>query len=100
MIVPRFSYCDMDEETRKFVVDTCREAYKRQHDGELKYYKDLAIHVKKTLDNSAKCPGAWHVIVGKFQQLNLYRNEFWILCQLRKQMHKFVLARTYRLSSF
>ena len=43
MIIPRFSYCDMDEETRKFVVDTCREAYKRQHDGELKYYKDLAI---------------------------------------------------------
>jgi len=55
----------MEEETRKFVVDTCREAYKRQHDGELKYYKDLAIHIKHTLDKSAKVPGAWHVIVGK-----------------------------------
>ena len=44
----------MEEETRKFVVDTCREAYKRQHDGELKYYKDLAIHIKHTLDKSAK----------------------------------------------
>ena len=55
----------MEEEVRKFVVDTCREAYKKQHDGELKYYKDLAIHIKHTLDKSAKVPGAWHVVVGK-----------------------------------
>ena len=59
----------MDEENRKYVVDTCREAYKRQHDGELKYYKDLAIYVKKTLDKSPKCPGAWHVVVGNFNRL-------------------------------
>ena len=52
--MPRFSYCDMDEDIRKFVVDTCREAYKKQHDGELKYYKDLAIHIKKTLDKKEK----------------------------------------------
>ena len=50
---------------RKYVVDTCREAYKKQHDGELKYYKDLAIHIKHTLDKNPKVPGAWHVVVGK-----------------------------------
>jgi len=69
LIVPRFSYCDMEEEVRKFVVDTCREAYKKQHDGELKYYKDLAIHIKHTLDKSAKVPGAWHVVVGKLHSV-------------------------------
>lgn len=49
-IVPRFDYCDMEEETRKAIVDTCRDAYKRQHDGEFKYFKDMACHIKKTLD--------------------------------------------------
>ncbi len=61
-IVPRFTYCDMEEQTRKDIVDVCRDAYKRQHDGEFKYYKDLAFHIKKTLD--AKYSGAWHVVVG------------------------------------
>jgi len=72
-IVPRFSYCDMQEDIRKQVVDVCRDAYKRQHDGEFKYFKDLAMHVKKSLDNDLKddmgqrtLDGAWHVVVGKF----------------------------------
>lgn len=62
-IIPRFSYCDMEEATRKDIVDVCREAYKKQHDGEHKYYKDMAQHIKKTLD--VKYPGAWHIIVGE-----------------------------------
>ena len=41
--MPRFTYCDMEEATRKDIVDVCRDAYKKQHDGELKYYKDLAF---------------------------------------------------------
>ena len=28
-ITPRFDYCDMDEATRKDIVDVCRDAYKR-----------------------------------------------------------------------
>ena len=62
-IVPRFYYSDMDEETRKKVVDTCKDAYKRQNDGEFKYFRDLALFVKKTLDK--EYTGAWHVVVGK-----------------------------------
>lgn len=63
-IIPRFTYCDMEEATRKEIVDTCRDAYKRQHDGEFKYYKDMAQHIKKTLDQ--KQTGAWHIVVGKW----------------------------------
>ena len=64
-IVPRFDYCDMDEQLRKEVVDLCRDAYKRQHDGEFKYFRDLAMHIKKALDQHKEVPGAWHIVVGK-----------------------------------
>ena len=101
LIVPRFSYCDMPEETRKFVVDSCREAYKKQHDGELKYYKDLAIHIKKTLDKKEGMAGAWHIIVGKTSfKLTGFRNEFRIFCELRTQMYHAVLVGAYRFFSF
>ena len=101
LIVPRFSYCDMPEEIRKFVVDSCREAYKKQHDGELKYYKDLAIHIKKTLDKKEGMAGAWHIIVGK-SSLTLIscRNKFRIFCELRTQVYHFVLVGAYRFFSF
>lgn len=61
-VPPRFTYCDMDDATKKDVVDWCRESMKLQHDGELKYYKDMAIHVKTNTDKKLK--GSWHVIVG------------------------------------
>jgi hypothetical protein len=49
-IIPRFTYCDMEEPVRKEIVDTCRDAYQRQYQGEFKYFKDMAQHIKKTLD--------------------------------------------------
>ena len=62
-IVPRVGFCDMSEETQAEVVATCKEACKMQHDGEFKYYKDMAIYVKQQLDK--KLGGSWHIIVGK-----------------------------------
>ena len=62
-IFPRFTYTDMEEEMRKAVINLCRDAYKRQHDGEFKYYRDMALFVKKALDKDFG--GAWHVVVGK-----------------------------------
>ena len=62
-IVPRWGYCDMNEQTKDTVVNVAREACKRQHDGEDKYFKDMAIYVKKTLDK--ELDGSWHIIVGK-----------------------------------
>ena len=41
-----------------------REASKKHHDGELKYYKTMAIFVKEQLD--AKLGNSWHICVGKF----------------------------------
>jgi hypothetical protein len=64
----------MEEQTRKDILDVCREAYKKQHDGELKYFKDMAYHIKKTLD--VKIPGAWHIVVGKFILLHIFFNRF------------------------
>ena len=34
----------LEEEAQ--VIEICREAYKMQHDGELKYYKDMAEFIK------------------------------------------------------
>ena len=34
----------------------------QQHDGELKYFKDMAFFVKKALEE--KFEDSWHVIVG------------------------------------
>ena len=53
----------MTEELQTDIVSTCKEACKMQHDGEFKYYKDMAIYVKTQLDK--KLGGSWHVIVGK-----------------------------------
>ena len=37
-----------------------------QHDGELKYFKDMAGFVKKRIEEDEKGTSGWHVIVGKF----------------------------------
>ena len=71
----------MAEETQVDVVATCRMACKMQHDGEFKYYKDMAIYVKQTLDK--KIGGSWHVIVGtNFGSFVTYENAcmylFWL----------------------
>ena len=57
----------MEEENRKIVVNMCRDAYKRHHDGEFKYFRDMAMCVKKQLDNEKEIGGAWHVVIGKLQ---------------------------------
>ena len=62
-IPPRPGFVDMGEEMQKEVVDICRAACKKQHDGDAKYYKDMAIFVKGELDK--KLGGSFHVIVGK-----------------------------------
>ena len=63
----------MAEETQTEVVATCRNASKMHHDGEFKYYKDMAIYVKQTLDK--KIGGSWHVIVGtNFGSFVTYEN--------------------------
>ena len=41
-----------------------------QHDGELKYFKDMAGYVKKRVEDEERGTGTgtsgWHVIVGKY----------------------------------
>ena len=49
-MVPRDGFCDMLEETQEVVLAVAREACKKHHDGELKYYKTMAIFVKEQLD--------------------------------------------------
>ena len=34
-----------------------------QHDGELKYHKDMALYIKHEMEK--KQQGSWHIIVGK-----------------------------------
>ena len=36
-----------------------------QHDGELKYFKDMASYIKKHIEEQEKGTSGWHVIVGK-----------------------------------
>ena len=55
----------MPEETKEVVIATAREACKKHHDGELKYYKTMAIYVKEQLDK--KLGPSWHLVVGKLQ---------------------------------
>ena len=42
-----------------------------QHDGELKYFKDMAGYVKKRVEDEERGTGTgtsgWHVIVGKYK---------------------------------
>ena len=66
-VVPRDGFCDMLEETQEVVLSVAREACKKHHDGELKYYKTMAIFVKEQLD--AKLGNSWHICVGKFTSL-------------------------------
>ena len=66
---PKEGFCDMIEETQEIVIEAAREACKKHHDGELKYYKTMAIYVKEQLDK--KLGGSFHVIVG------MLRYAFW-----------------------
>ena len=66
-VVPREGFCDMSEEDQETVVAAAREACKKHHDGEFKYYKTMAIYIKEQLDK--KLGGSWHIIVGKLQLL-------------------------------
>ena len=36
-----------------------------QHEGELKYFKDMAAYIKKRIEDEEKGTSGWHVIVGK-----------------------------------
>ena len=47
------------------MIGVAREACKKHHDGELKYYKSIAIYVKEQLDK--KLGGSYHICVGKLQ---------------------------------
>ena len=62
-VVPREGFCDMSEEDQAMVVEAAREACKKHHDGEFKYYKTMAIYIKEQLDK--KLGGSWHICVGK-----------------------------------
>ena len=105
-IPPRHGFVDMGEEMQKEVVDICRAACKKQHDGDAKYYKDMAIYVKGELDK--KLGGSFHVIIGKSQTHNassnsshsillVHRHELRIICILRDSPHNVVLAGKYRI---
>ena len=49
-----------------------------QHDGELKYYKDMAQEIKKSMDE--KFGGGWHIIVGtSFGSFVTYEHKSMIL---------------------
>ena len=85
------------------MVAICKEACKMQHDGEFKYYKDMAIYVKTQLDK--KIGGSWHIIVGKLQlhrklTCDSIRYQLWIVCYVRVTMHVSLLARTDWLPCF
>ena len=72
-VVPREGFCDMKEEMQEIIVNTCREACKKHHDGDLKYYKTMAIYVKDQLDK--KLEGSWHICVGKSLQHFVLRSD-------------------------
>ena len=42
-----------------------------QHDGELKYFKDMAGYVKKRIEDEEKGTSGWHVIIGKYKDRSL-----------------------------
>ena len=46
-VVPRETFCQMSEEDQAIVVEAAREACKKHHDGEFKYYKTMAIYIKE-----------------------------------------------------
>ena len=54
-----------------------------QHDGELKYFKDMAGYIKKCIEEEEKGTSGWHVIVGtNFGSFVTYENKsiilFWL----------------------
>ena len=79
-IEPRISFCDMIEERKTQCVDICREAYKQMHDGELKYYKDMALYIKTEVEKKKENSGSWHVVVGtNFGSFVTYEHKSMIL---------------------
>ena len=94
------------------MIGVAREACKKHHDGELKYYKSIAIYVKEQLDK--KLGGSYHICVGKLQLFISGIHFFYrfVLCfvpvcrhKLRKLLHisdsnnVSVLDGTYRFPS-
>ena len=47
VVKPSVGFTDMSDEMQELAYEICREAYKMQHDGELKYFKDMAEFIKK-----------------------------------------------------
>ena len=45
-IVPKVSFNHMEEAKKNRVIELCLEAYKMKYDGDLKYSKDMAQHIK------------------------------------------------------
>ena len=43
----------------------CFSLIEMQHDGELKYFKDMASYIKKRIEDDEKGTSGWHIIVGK-----------------------------------
>ena len=48
-------------------INFCAENH---HGGELKYFKDMAAFIKKTIEEDEKGTSGWHVIVGNIQFFN------------------------------
>ncbi len=46
VIVPRDGFVDMGEDWKAEVVTIAKDSCKMLHDGEFKYYKDMAYYVK------------------------------------------------------
>ncbi len=72
MIEPRVTFNDMPEERFNKMVQACRDAYKMQHDGELKYFKDMALYIKKRIEDEERGTSGWHIIIGKFWLLLIF----------------------------
>ena len=55
-----------------------------QHDGELKYFKDMACHIKKQIEEQEKGTSGWHVVVGKSNifssHITYSRHKLWQFC--------------------
>eukprot|EP00753_Platysulcus_tardus_P006827 PLAT14610.1.p2 GENE.PLAT14610.1~~PLAT14610.1.p2 ORF type:complete len:106 (+),score=39.22 PLAT14610.1:56-373(+) len=56
-------YTDMLREAQETAISSAVDGLRMLLRGEAGFYKDVAAHVKDTLDSSLA--GTWHVIVGK-----------------------------------
>mmetsp|Transcript_5234 Transcript_5234/g.3959 ORF Transcript_5234/g.3959 Transcript_5234/m.3959 type:complete len:85 (-) Transcript_5234:52-306(-) len=54
----------MVEDRKTLCIEICREAYRLQHEGELKYYKDMALYIKHEMEKKSENQGSWHIVVG------------------------------------